>query len=140
MSAASGEAALYQRLREHLDFLKLPAAAEALPGILDAARDQDRSTVAILEALLAVEVDTTQARRLTSRLRFACLPTQSSLDGFDFTAQPGVDENSCGSWPRCGSSTTDVPEQASRELPAVRHCCSPPNRLTSTVPQAFEIT
>ncbi len=27
MSAASGEAVLYQRLRAHLDFLKLPAAA-----------------------------------------------------------------------------------------------------------------
>jgi hypothetical protein len=61
MSTTTGEAALYQRLRAHLDFLKLPAAAEALPGILDAARTQDRSTVAILEALLAVEVDTTQA-------------------------------------------------------------------------------
>lgn len=34
----------------------------------------------------------TRRRRLTSRLRFACLPTQSSLDAFDFTAQPGVDE------------------------------------------------
>ena len=92
MTTTTGEAALYQRLRAHLDFLKLPAAAEALPGILDAARDEDRSTVSVLEALLAVEVDTTQARRLASRLRFACLPTQSSLDTFDFTAQPGVDE------------------------------------------------
>ena len=92
MSTTTGEAALYQRLRAHLDFLKLPAAAEALPGILDAGRDQDRSTVAILEELLAVEVDTTAARRLASRLRFACLPTHCSLDTFDFTAQPGVDE------------------------------------------------
>lgn len=72
--------------------MKLPAAAEALPGILDAARAEDASTVTVLEQLLAVEVETTQARRLASRLRFACLPTQSSLDTFDFTAQPGVDE------------------------------------------------
>ena len=92
MSATSGEPALYQRVRAHLDFLKLPAAAEALPGILDAARAEDRSTVSVLEALLAVEVDTTQARRLASRLRFACLPTESRLDAFDFSAQPGVDE------------------------------------------------
>ena len=92
MSTTTGQAATYQRLRQHLDFLKLPAAAEALPGILDAARAQDASTVTVLEQLLAVEVETTQARRLASRLRFACLPTQSSLDTFDFTAQPGVDE------------------------------------------------
>lgn len=31
MSAASGEAALYQRLRAHLDLLKLPAAARDTP-------------------------------------------------------------------------------------------------------------
>ena len=92
MSTPTGEAAIYQRLRAHLSFLKLPAAAEALPGILDDARGEDLSTVAVLEALLAVEVETTQARRLTSRLRFACLPTQSRLDAFDFSAQPGVDE------------------------------------------------
>jgi DNA replication protein DnaC len=90
--SATGQAATYQRLRDHLDFLKLPAAAEALPGILDAARDQDRSMADVFEQLLAVEVETTQARRLASRLRFACLPTESSLDAFDFTAQPGVDE------------------------------------------------
>jgi DNA replication protein DnaC len=90
--SATGQAATYQRLRDHLDFLKLPAAAEALPGILDAARAEDRSMVEVLEELLSVEVHTTQARRLASRLRFACLPTGSSLDAFDFTAQPGVDE------------------------------------------------
>ena len=90
--STTGEAATYQRLRDHLDFLKLPAAAEALPGILDAARTEDASTIAVLEQLLAVEVQTTQARRLASRLRFACLPTEANLDRFDFTAQPGVDE------------------------------------------------
>jgi DNA replication protein DnaC len=37
-------------------------------------------------------VETTQARRSASWLRFACLPTESGLDAFDFTAQPGVDE------------------------------------------------
>jgi DNA replication protein DnaC len=90
--STTGEAATYQRLRAHLSFLKLAAAAEALPGILDAARTTDSSTIAVLEELLPIEVETTQARRLASRLRFACLPTESDLDAFDFTAQPGVDE------------------------------------------------
>src|SRR6476619_6685209 len=92
MSTIGSEAATYQRLRDHLHVLRLSAAAEALPGMLDDARGQDLSTVAMLEQLLAIEVETTQARRLASRLRFACLPTQSRLDEFDFTAQPGVDE------------------------------------------------
>src|SRR6476619_1466619 len=92
MSTIGSEAATYQRLRDHLHVLRLSAAAEALPGMLDDSRGQDLSTVAMLEQLLAIEVETTQARRLASRLRFACLPTQSRLDEFDFTAQPGVDE------------------------------------------------
>ena len=92
MSTIGSEAATYQRLRDHLHVLRLSAAAEALPGMLDDARGQDLSTVAMLEQLLAIEVETTQARRLASRLRFACLPTESRLDEFDFSAQPGVDE------------------------------------------------
>jgi DNA replication protein DnaC len=92
MSTTASQAATYQRLRAHLAFLKLSAAAEALPGILDASRETKLSTVDVLEQVLAVEVDTTTARRLASRLRFACLPTDATLDAFDFTAQPGVDE------------------------------------------------
>src|ERR1700743_3025070 len=91
MSTIGSEAAPYQRLRDHLHVLRLCAGAEALPGMLENARGQDLSTVAMLEQLLAIEVETTQARRLASRLRFACLPTESRLDEFDFSAQPGVD-------------------------------------------------
>jgi hypothetical protein len=61
MSTTTGEPATYQRLRARLSFLKLPAAAEALPGIPDGARAEELSTAAVLEQLLAVEVHTTQA-------------------------------------------------------------------------------
>jgi DNA replication protein DnaC len=86
------QAALYQRLRSHLAVLKLGAAAEALTAVLDAARTEQLSTVATLERLLGIEVELTQARRVASRLRFACLPAPWTLEQFDFTAQPGVDE------------------------------------------------
>jgi len=49
------EAALYQRLREHLAYLRLPDAAAALPGVLDDARTRSLSPTATLERLLAVE-------------------------------------------------------------------------------------
>ena len=91
MSTPTGEAATYQRLRAHLSFFSCPR----LPRRCRASWTPHAQTClhrGVLEALLAVEVETTQARRLASRLRFACLPTQSSLEGFDFTAQPGVDE------------------------------------------------
>ena len=86
------EAATYQRLRAHLAFLKLTDAAEALPRVLDEARADRLGPVSALERLLAVEVAATEDRRLTSRLRFACLPAPWTLDDFDYTAQPGVDE------------------------------------------------
>jgi DNA replication protein DnaC len=86
------EAATYQRLRSHLTVLKLGASAEALTGVLDAARAEQLSLVAALERLLGIEVELAEARRLTGRVRFACLPASWTINEFDFTAQPGVDE------------------------------------------------
>jgi len=86
------EAETYQRLRAHLAFLKLSDAAEALPRVLDQARAHKLSLVDGLEKLLGVEVTATEDRRLTSRLRFACLPAPWRLADFDFSAQPGIDE------------------------------------------------
>jgi DNA replication protein DnaC len=86
------EARRYQQLRAHLSYLKLNDAADALPRILDAARSENLSMTAALERLLELEVNATEQRRLTSRLRFAWLPEPWTLTDFDFAAQPGVDE------------------------------------------------
>jgi DNA replication protein DnaC len=85
------EASRYQQLRAHLSTLKLAAAAEHLPAVLDAARAEKLSLTVALERLLAIEVADTEARRLAGRLRFACLPTPATLEDFDYDAQPGVD-------------------------------------------------
>jgi DNA replication protein DnaC len=89
---AMSEARRYQQLRAHLSYLKLNQAAEVLPRILDEARAERLSLTAALERLLEIEVTATEERRLTSRLRFACLPEPWTLADFDFSAQPGVDE------------------------------------------------
>ena len=89
---AMSEARRYQQLRAHLSYLKLSQAAEVLPRILDEARAERLSLTAALERLLDIEVTATEERRLTSRLRFACLPEPWTLADFDFSAQPGVDE------------------------------------------------
>jgi DNA replication protein DnaC len=86
------EAQIYQRLRAHLGYLNLPAAAEALPQVLDTARREDLSLTAALERLLAIEAESVEVRRQTGRLRFASLPQPWRLSDFDFSAQPGVDE------------------------------------------------
>ena len=88
MSAASD----YQRLRSHLAFLRMSAAAEALPGLLEeAAKDKALSPTVLLERLLAVEVDAVDDRRRASLARFASLPSPFTLADFDFAAQPSVD-------------------------------------------------
>ncbi len=86
------QAQAYQRLRAHLTELRLPAAAESLSAVLDAARTEDLSMIAVLERLLGIEVAAAQTRRHAGLLRFASLPAPYALEDFDFTAQPGVDE------------------------------------------------
>jgi DNA replication protein DnaC len=92
MSAAS-EGSVYQALRGHLATLRLAAAAEALPGVLEAARSEGLGHTAMLERLLAIEVTATEARRRASLERFASLPAPWRLADFDFDAQPSVDRS-----------------------------------------------
>ncbi len=87
------EASLYQALRGHLASLRLAAAAEALPGVLEAAQAEGLGHTAMLERLLRIEVKATEARRLTSLERFASLPAPWRLSDFDFDAQPSVDRS-----------------------------------------------
>src|ERR1700736_6894420 len=89
--ATAEAASRYQRLRGHLAALKLHAAAEALPTVMDQATIEQLSLTAALERLLATEVDATEARRLAGRLRFASLPTPATLEGFALDAAAEVD-------------------------------------------------
>jgi DNA replication protein DnaC len=82
---------LYQQIRTHLATLRMGASAEALPAELDRASKDKLSHSAFLEALLAIEVEATLARRQRSLERFARLPTPWTLEDFDFDAQPSID-------------------------------------------------
>ena len=82
---------LYQQLRSHLAYLKMAAAAEALPAALDRAAASGQTHTEFLEELLAVEVDATEARRLAGRMRFANFPAPWRIADFDFSAQPSID-------------------------------------------------
>jgi DNA replication protein DnaC len=81
----------YQKLRAHLAFLRMTAAAEALPGELDHARAAKLGHQGFLERLLAVEVAAVETRRSASLARFASLPSPFTLADFDYSAQPSVD-------------------------------------------------
>lgn len=81
----------YQRLREHLAYLKLATAAERLAPMLEAAEREKPAYTELLCELLGAEVRATEARRLERRIRLAGFPHQKTLDEFDFDAQPGLD-------------------------------------------------
>ena len=82
----------YQKLRAHLAFLRMTAAAGALSGELDHAIKAKLTHQGFLERLLAIEVAAVDERRQMSLSRFACLPSPFTLSDFDFSAQPSVDK------------------------------------------------
>ena len=84
--------ATYQELRSHLAYLKLAAVAEHLPTALQHAEKTKPNYTQFLCDLLAVEVTATEERRLAGRLRLAGFPSTKTLEEFDFTAQPTLDE------------------------------------------------
>ena len=87
----TAEASSYQRLREHLAYLQMTAAAEHLGSELDLAVQGKRSATQVLETLLEIEVTATRARRQKARLRFARYPVHKTLEEFDFDFQPSLD-------------------------------------------------
>jgi DNA replication protein DnaC len=86
------EESVYQRLRAHLAYLRMAAAAEALPAELERAMEHKLGHSAFLERLLDVEVAATERRRQAGLERFACLPAPWTVADFDFDAQPSVDK------------------------------------------------
>ncbi len=78
-----------------LDLLKplgLTQLAEALPVLLNDARQQQLSYEAFLRRALESEVVGRQQRALARRLRAARLPAHTRLETFDFSFQPSVSE------------------------------------------------
>ncbi len=86
------EGSEYQKLRSHLAFLRMTAAAEALPAELERAMKDQLSHQGFLERLLGLEVNAVEERRRASLARFASLPSPFTLADFDFSAQPSVDK------------------------------------------------
>jgi len=80
----------YERLREHLQNLKLETALAHLDSVLETATREQAPHVEALEKLLHIEVQTRFERRLRTNFRLSGLPLKKSLDDFDFEAQPQV--------------------------------------------------
>ena len=77
---------------EYLEQLGLAQAAEVLEPRLEAASKGKLPYADFLADLLGVEVAARRERYLVTRTRLAHFPFQRTLEDFDFTFQPSIDE------------------------------------------------
>ncbi len=81
-----------EKARMHLEQLGLVQAAQVLEARLEAASRGQVSYADFLADLLSVEAAARRERYLVTRTRLAHLPFRRTLEEFDFSFQPSVDE------------------------------------------------
>lgn len=81
----------YERLHHNLKLLKMMTLESILDNYLEAAANDGKSTIEILDYLVAQEVQSKEARSLALRMRMAGFPVEKRLDEFDFEFQPSLD-------------------------------------------------
>ena len=81
-----------EQARQHLETLGLKQAVEVLDNTPDTAASKQLPYPEMLAELLGAEVAARRERYLTTRTRLAHLPSQRTLEQFDFGFQPSVDE------------------------------------------------
>lgn len=79
-----------QALGERLQALRMVFAAESLGDLLSQAVQQEWSSAAFLDALLRLELERQEERRVAQALRISHLPTGPTISNFDFAFQPSV--------------------------------------------------
>src|SRR5262249_16801777 len=80
------------RVLEHLGRLRLTATREALPALLMEAARKKWTYLDFIDQLTRREVESRQDKRVRMGMTIAHFPTVRTLEGFDFAAQPSVDE------------------------------------------------
>jgi DNA replication protein DnaC len=86
------EALTYARVQEHLGKLKLDRVATVLDRVTEDATKQELPYVEFLDRLLEEEVATRLVRTVEMRTKLARFPFIKTLDQFDFSFQPSIDE------------------------------------------------
>lgn len=84
----------YERLHHNLKLLDLATIESILDNYLEIAAKESKSTIEILDYLVAQEVQSKEARSFDLRMKLAGFPVQKRLDDFDFKFQPSIDKAS----------------------------------------------
>ena len=81
-----------EQARQHLETLGLKQAVEILDNTLDSAASKQLTYPEMLEQLLSAEVEARRERYLSTRTKLAHFPYQRTIEQFDFSFQPSIDE------------------------------------------------
>ena len=81
-----------EQARQYLESLGLKQAVEVLDNTLDTAAVKQLTYPEMLEQLLSAEVEARRERYLSTRTKLAHFPYQRTIEQFDFSFQPSIDE------------------------------------------------
>jgi len=81
------------QLRERLEALRLMFAAATLDDMLSQSVREDWNASQFLDALLRLELEQQEERRVAQAIRISHLPTGPTISDFDFAFQPSVSRN-----------------------------------------------
>jgi DNA replication protein DnaC len=84
------QAVHYERVREHLETLKLHTALSELDPLLERAAKEEQSLVQALDTLLGLELSDRFERRVAANLRLSGIPVKKTLEGFDYASQESI--------------------------------------------------
>lgn len=80
----------YERVRDHLERLRLGFALEGLDTVLERGQKEEHLPVEVLDDLLGRELAARFERRVNTNLKLSGIPAAKTLETFDFEAQPSV--------------------------------------------------
>jgi len=81
-----------EKARHRLAELGLNQAAQSLDAVLEAAGRHQSTYLSFLNELLETEIQERQRRNVEVRMKLSHLPYRRTLEEFDFSFQPGIDE------------------------------------------------
>jgi DNA replication protein DnaC len=84
---------LLERLRRHLEFLRLTHTHEQLDALLAWAAREKPGPTALIEHVLGAEVAHKRQYRVERRFKMSGLRERKTLEAFDFAFQPGLDKS-----------------------------------------------
>jgi DNA replication protein DnaC len=83
---------VHQRVLEHCKRLRLGAVAARLDNLLDEATRGQMTYLDLLDLAFRTEAESKLDRRVRMGIQIAHFPVIKTLDGFDYSAQPSIDQ------------------------------------------------